>query len=98
MEPRDDEVNQQEQDPTSQEPTSQSSRKPGRGPSKPVQGSEPMILDFDEFDLPTGEWEFQYGQQVGFCSKRIPITIHDWKHVGELKIDTLWDETKVYKY
>ena len=98
MDPRDDEVNQEEQEPTSQEPTSQSKRKTGRGPSKPVQGSEPMVLEFDEFDLPTGKWEFRYGRHVGFCSKRIDINIHDWKHVGELKKDTLWDETKVYSF
>ena len=56
-----------------------------------------MILAFDEFDLPKGMWEFQYGRHIGFCSKRIDINIHDWKHVTDLDKDTLWDETKVYR-
>ena len=35
-----------------------------RGPSKPVNVSTPMFLEFDEHDLPTGDWGVHYGKQT----------------------------------
>ena len=67
----------------------------GRGPSKGLHSSIPMCLEFNEFDLPTGEWEAAYGTQIGLCAKRIDINVKEYPKMNKEDKDKLWEETKV---
>ena len=70
-------------------------KRTGRGPSKPVRSSKPMILQFDDWNLPTGDWEAAYGCQIGQCALRIDINLRNWLKVDQIIKDKLWAETKV---
>uniref|UniRef100_A0A803LIU3 Uncharacterized protein n=1 Tax=Chenopodium quinoa TaxID=63459 RepID=A0A803LIU3_CHEQI len=54
-------------------------KKKGRGLSKGVQTTTPTFLEFDEFGLPTGQWESEYGKQIGTCSKKVDINLENMK-------------------
>ena len=57
--------------------SSQAKKRKGRGPTKAIQTRKPMFLEFDEFELPTGEWEKNYGQQLGRCALKLDINVHE---------------------
>ena len=67
----------------------------GRGPSRAVQSSTPMFLEFDEFDMPTGQWESAYGRQIGSCAQRIDINLKGYPKLDPVQKQGLWEETKV---
>ena len=67
----------------------------GRGPGKQLKSSTPMILDFDQYDLPCGDFEKQYGTHLGRAALRIDINIRDWSKVDQELVDILWIETQV---
>ena len=67
----------------------------GRGPSRPVNSSTPMFLEFDEYDLPTGDWVDKYGKQIGQCALRIDINAPKWNKVDQSIKDRMWAETQV---
>lgn len=70
-------------------------QKKGRGPSKGPQTKTPMFLEFDEFNMPTGKWEEDYGTHIGFLASKLDINIREWKAVSKVDKDNMWDETKV---
>ena len=67
----------------------------GRGPSKGVQVKKPMHLEFNEFNVPDGEWSKQYGKQVGSCAQRININEKEYRRIDEQTRQGFWEETKV---
>ena len=87
----------QEQTSSSQDVSLQatSSKKRSRGPSKAIQSSKPMVLEFNDFDLPTGEWEPAYGKQIGACAKRLDITVNEYAKIDKVDRENIWEETKV---
>lgn len=70
-------------------------KKKGRGPSKGVQTSTPMFLDFDDTNLPTGKWEAAYGKQIGTCAMKIDINVKEYAKMDKEDKQNLWEETKV---
>lgn len=71
------------------------SKKRSRGPSKGIQSSTPMFLEFNAFDLPYQDWEAAYGKQIGACAKRIDINFNEYSKIDKVDKDNLWEETKV---
>ncbi|KAL2937211.1 tRNA pseudouridine synthase A [Bienertia sinuspersici] len=71
-----------------------STKKKGRGPSKEVQSSTPIFLEFDDFDLPTGKWEASYGKHIGKCALKIDINVKAYPKLDEVDKKNLWEETK----
>ncbi|XP_021747515.1 uncharacterized protein LOC110713365 [Chenopodium quinoa] len=66
----------------------------GRGPTtsfKKPTGA--MVLEYDNKGQPTGEWRREYGNQVGMCARKIPITF-GWRQVPPGLIQTFWDDTR----
>ncbi|XP_021747746.1 uncharacterized protein LOC110713605 isoform X2 [Chenopodium quinoa] len=86
----------QEQTSSSQDVALQaiSSKKRSRGPSKAIQSSKPMVLELNDYDLPTGEWEPVYGKQIGACSKRLDITVNEYAKIDKVDRENIWEETK----
>ncbi|XP_021718460.1 uncharacterized protein LOC110686153 isoform X2 [Chenopodium quinoa] len=86
----------QEQTSSSQDVALQatSSKKRSRGPSKAIQSSKPMVLEFNDYDLPTGEWEPVYGKQIGACAKRLDITVNEYAKIDKVDRENIWEETK----
>ena len=60
-------------------------KKKGRGPSKGVQTTTPIFLEFDEFGLPTGKWESEYGKQIGTCSKKVDINVKEYSKMDKVE-------------
>uniref|UniRef100_A0A803N632 DUF8039 domain-containing protein n=1 Tax=Chenopodium quinoa TaxID=63459 RepID=A0A803N632_CHEQI len=58
-------------------------KKKGRGPSKGVQTTTPIFLEFDEFGLPTGKWESEYGKQIETCSKKVDINVKEYSKMDK---------------
>lgn len=94
---RDEDVNLEEHDLNQHQnaSSSQATKKRGRGPAKSVKASEPMFLDFDDLEFPTGRWQKEYGQYIGYCASKLDINLRTWNDVEQDKRDILWDETKV---
>ncbi|XP_021724232.1 uncharacterized protein LOC110691595 isoform X1 [Chenopodium quinoa] len=86
----------QEQTSSSQDVALQatSSKKRSRGPSKAIQSSKPMVLEFNDYDLPTSEWELVYGKQIGACAKRLDITVNEYAKIDKVDRENIWEETK----
>ena len=91
-----DEIPREEDEMHDEVENSKSKPKKGRGPSKGILPKTPMYLEFDEFDLPTGQWEKVYGQHIGQCALRVDINNHEWNKVDQIEKDNMWEETKVY--
>lgn len=77
------------------EGTSSLQKKRGRGASKNLAVKEPMFLEYNEQNIPTGKWKKQYGIHLGLCASRISINIRHFKDVEESETDCLWEDTKV---
>ena len=54
----------------------------------------PMVLEYDEFGQPAGQWRDKYSQHVGILTRKIPITL-DWAEVPPGLLQTAWDDTMV---
>ncbi|XP_021728431.1 uncharacterized protein LOC110695510 isoform X2 [Chenopodium quinoa] len=71
-----------------------SSTKKGRGPSRSVQTTTPMFLEFDEFDMPIGKWESAYGKQISNCAQRVNINVKGYPKYDKVQKQNLWEESK----
>lgn len=69
----------------------------GRGATKGLRVSEPMYLEFDYLGRPRGKWRLKYGQQAGFCMRKLNIC-WNWKNVSEGKQLLFWQDTMVKIY
>lgn len=69
-------------------------KRKGRGPTTSFKKpTGPMVLEYDKRGRPTGQWIRKYANQVGICSRKIPITLC-WKQVPPGLIQTFWDDTR----
>ncbi|XP_021744712.1 uncharacterized protein LOC110710688 [Chenopodium quinoa] len=71
-----------------------SSTKKGRGPSRAIQTTTPMFLEFDEFDMPIGKWESAYGKQIGNCAQRVNVNVKGYPKYDKVQKQNLWEESK----
>ena len=53
-----------------------------------------MVLEYDNKGQPGPKWRRQYANQVGICSRKIPITLV-MRQVPPGLIQAFWDDTRV---
>ena len=75
--------------------TTEVQKKRGRGAAKALNTSEPMYIEFNQFNQHTGEFSKQFGKQIGHCATRVKINTREWKDVPESLKNSIWEETKV---
>lgn len=67
----------------------------GRGPTKGLKKSNgPMHVEFDSLKRPCGPFRHQYGQNIGFCMRKLNIN-WEWKSVSLGMKEALWKDTMV---
>ncbi|XP_021768945.1 uncharacterized protein LOC110733237 [Chenopodium quinoa] len=65
-----------------------------RGPTRSFKKLDgPMVLEYDNKGQPGPKWRRQYANQVGLCSRKIPITLV-MRQVPPGLIQAFWDDTR----
>ena len=74
-----------------------SKKRKGRGPTKSLNVTEPMQLEYNALGQHFGKWRRQYGKQIGICIRKISI-LRAWNEVQESLKNSLWDDIVVNKF
>ena len=74
-----------------------SKKRKGRGPTKSINVTKPMHLEYNALGQPYSKWCRQYGKQIGICMRKICI-LYAWNEVPEGLKNSLWDDIVVSNF